>query len=227
MSESQDLDVPSHSGSEISVDDAADVESQLAGESLLDLENLDDDMETTLPDGLHATTSWPSGSGADWVSPTLDNNGWGVPASPTPPRIGYFPWKNQGWVADHVRGDLEESGWSLNGNAQRDTALDGLASKEWAPIQLFRLTDGGRSGNAPAPTFTQAQVAARLGDILLTLSEKKQAAARLERNIRALEGAAARLRVRKKRVESQMREIEVTRGDLEDLHLAGLTFGHS
>ncbi|KAL0568469.1 hypothetical protein V5O48_013514 [Marasmius crinis-equi] len=225
MANSQDIEISAHSDSEISVDDGAENENPLPGQSLLDLEDLEDDVAATLPSAPNATASWDSG--ADWASPALDNHGWGVSAPSTPQRLGNFPWKNRGWVPDHMRINLEESGWTLNGTPQRDLSLDGLSSKEWAPVQLFRLTNAGRNGNVPAPTFTRAQVATRLGDIVSTISEKRRTVAKLERNISALEGAATRMRVRKDRAEAQMREIQATCGDLEDLHLAAMSFGRA
>ncbi|KAL0569486.1 hypothetical protein V5O48_012483 [Marasmius crinis-equi] len=184
-----------------------------------------DDINAGLPGG--GGDGWGDNDNGWGNSNNEDDNGWGVSTPPSPKRIGAFPWKGfspQGWVVDHVRENLEQTGWRLDGSPGRDTSLDELPSQHWAPIQLFRLTSQGPS-NAPAPTFTGQQVATRLADIIATVSDKKRAVKQLEKKIGTLDRSAARLRNRKRALENQIREIQPTREDLEDLHLAGLSFG--
>ncbi|KAL0568347.1 hypothetical protein V5O48_013643 [Marasmius crinis-equi] len=226
MSDNQDLDATAHADSENGgVDDASD-NGSVTDENMLGVDDLEDDALQGVD-----STSWNDDSWADPASPN-ENHGWGTPApaAPAERRIGIFPWKGysrQGWVPDHVRDDIEQTGWSLNGSAARDTSLDSLPSQHWAPIQLFRLSKQGRTGNAPPPTFTREQVATRLVDNVSIILDKKRTVKKIEKRINAHDRAAARLRVQKQRVESQIREYKTTREDLEDLHLAGMTFGHA
>ncbi|KAL0572996.1 hypothetical protein V5O48_008963 [Marasmius crinis-equi] len=131
-------------------------------------------------------------------------------------------WRTKGWgypwrynrqnapISHFARGDYRELGLSWRGRPGRDESLDGLANREWAQAQMYRISPQAQDDGAPPPTFTGEQIISRLQQVSAELQRAEEREAELERERIALNRRVA--------------ELAVVQEDLKDLQTLACTW---